>query len=303
MSNSNLLGEKSFRLFERILLCVFNRNIIKQSYISSLSFKWILRDRIFSLLVFVFVIIIADKNRLRDMQQRGLLHLKLGYKQSQAFIHDVFFAVEKYLHKPEHWSKAFDILNYGTKGISFYLYLLSYIHDFQLPWQWTKWIYHWQKHIANRFWTLCLIMVCKQAPHCVHMKRWVLWRCDMKWLHQNCCLLIWIQLRPPVLVIPVSDMETLQPLSSMTEYGISSASLPSQGMIACLKVAGGKAPTLWNEDIQAYDAGKNWTLRDVLVLKPGSTVEDAFISLKNIGIQGCEFLEPKLLQMFVINPN
>jgi len=69
------------------------------------------------------------------------------------------------------------------------------------------------------------------------------------------------------------------------------ATLPNVGMISCLQTSGGSAPTLWNDG--AYDsssATSQYLLRDVLLMKPGSTVEDVFISLKRLGALGGEFV-------------
>ena len=107
------------------------------------------------------------------------------------------------------------------------------------------------------------------------------------------CLQSAIKLREPILVFPVADMESYQPLSGMTKKAQYDPSLPNTGMVACLKACGGVSPTLWNDEKAAYEGssiGKNHALRDVLVLKPGSTVEDAFISLKNAGVLGGEFV-------------
>jgi len=108
------------------------------------------------------------------------------------------------------------------------------------------------------------------------------------------CLQSAIKLREPVLVFPVADMESYQPLSGMNEYAINNPSLPNAGMIACLKAAGGSPPTIWDEEKSAYvhksANGKQLALRDVLILKPGSTVEDAFLSLKWMGVLDGEFV-------------
>ena len=108
------------------------------------------------------------------------------------------------------------------------------------------------------------------------------------------CLQSAMELREPVLVFPVCDMSTYAPLPGMTEYVTLDASLPSAGMIACLRSAGGSAPTLWSDDAQGYDSTRtksNCTmLRDAVVMKPGSTVEDVFLTLKRMGALGGEFV-------------
>ena len=103
------------------------------------------------------------------------------------------------------------------------------------------------------------------------------------------CLQSAMSLREPVLVFPVSDMVTYSPLSGMTRVAIEDASLPSPGMISCIVAAGGSPPTLWNDG--NYKASHlPVKLRDVLVMKPGSTVEDVFLSLKRLGALGGEFI-------------
>jgi hypothetical protein len=108
------------------------------------------------------------------------------------------------------------------------------------------------------------------------------------------CLQSSIMLRSPVLVFPVCDMTTYAPLPGLVEYATLDASLPSAGMISCLSAAGGSAPSLWNSKICGYDAslakGSSIMLRDALVMKPGSTVEDVFLSLKRMGALGGEFV-------------
>jgi hypothetical protein len=106
-------------------------------------------------------------------------------------------------------------------------------------------------------------------------------------------------LREPVLVFPVSDMTTYQPLAGLTKHAVGDASLPSAGMVACLSAAGGSAPTLWDPEQRIYStpsansANKHkhaCALRDVLVMKPGSTVEDVFLTLKRLGALGGDFV-------------
>ncbi len=110
------------------------------------------------------------------------------------------------------------------------------------------------------------------------------------------CLQCALRLREPVLVFPVNDMVTYEPLPGMTDYASTNASLPNFGMISCLEAAGGSAPTLWNHDSKSYSKviinsqEKPQALRDVIVLKPGSTVEDVFLSLKWMGVLGGDFV-------------
>ncbi len=105
------------------------------------------------------------------------------------------------------------------------------------------------------------------------------------------CLNEAVFLTNPMLVFPVSDFSTLSPLPGLRKIAIENSSLPSSGMISCLVTAGGKAPTHWNAEDQLYrPAASGISLRDVIVMKPGSTVEDLFFVLKRLGAFGGEFV-------------
>jgi hypothetical protein len=109
------------------------------------------------------------------------------------------------------------------------------------------------------------------------------------------CLTSAMMLREPILVFPVSDMTTYAPLPGMHKPAVESPSLPSPGMVTCIKASGGKPPTCWNEQQRGYglqDKSKTAgsALRDVVVMKPGSTVEDVFLALKRQGALGGEFV-------------
>jgi len=116
-----------------------------------------------------------------------------------------------------------------------------------------------------------------------------------------------LQLRSPVLAFPVADMTTYQPLPGMKNFASRDPSLPNVGMIACIKAANGRIPTLWDDDQKIYDGGKSVeALQDVLLMKSGSTVEDVFAALKWVGAVEGEFvraegsgaigLKPKLVK-------
>jgi hypothetical protein len=110
------------------------------------------------------------------------------------------------------------------------------------------------------------------------------------------CLTSAMSLREPVLVFPVSDMTTYAPLPGLNRSAAESASLPSAGMIRCIQAAGGTCSlTCWDEFQQAYvvpskDKSSSQKLRDVLLMRPGSTVEDVFILLKQRGALGGDFV-------------
>lgn len=113
------------------------------------------------------------------------------------------------------------------------------------------------------------------------------------------CLTSAINLREPILVFPVSDITTFAPMSSLDKVATGDPSLPSKGMIRCIQAAGGSAPSNWNTEDENYFVptkkdGKNVDsgvkLRDVILMKPGSTVEDVFFTLKRSGALGGEFV-------------
>ena len=93
------------------------------------------------------------------------------------------------------------------------------------------------------------------------------------------CLQSAMVLNSPVLVFPVHDMLTYEPLPGMTQYAISDSSLPNVGMVSCLGHVGGIAPSQWDATKHIYTqflakSNAKPSLRDVLQMKPGSTVED-----------------------------
>ncbi|KAL3904805.1 MAG: hypothetical protein SGILL_009925, partial [Bacillariaceae sp.] len=111
------------------------------------------------------------------------------------------------------------------------------------------------------------------------------------------CLTAAMTLREPILVFPVSDLITLAPMPGLNKAAVEDPSLPSKGMIQCIKAAGGSSPTCWSSPDEQYimpskthkeqPSGK---LRDVLMMKPGSTVEDVFLTLKRLGGLSGEFV-------------
>ena len=106
------------------------------------------------------------------------------------------------------------------------------------------------------------------------------------------CLQTALFLGNPVLVFPVSDFTTFAPLPGLTKRAALDPSLPSLGMIACLDAAGGSRPSHWDPTQRIYTSNVKDppVLRDVLLMKPGSTVEDVFVTLKNLGAFAGEFV-------------
>ena len=106
------------------------------------------------------------------------------------------------------------------------------------------------------------------------------------------CLQAAISLRAPVLVFPVSTFTTYDSLPGMINYSIQDASLPNAGFISYITAVGGIAPSQWDDERKVYsdNKAKHGALRDVLIMKPGTIVEDVFLSLKNMGALEGEFV-------------
>ena len=89
------------------------------------------------------------------------------------------------------------------------------------------------------------------------------------------CLRSAFALNEPVLAFPVVDLATYKPLPGMNRLAVEDASLPNAGMVQCLQAAGGSAPSAFQNGKYLHE--EDAKLRDVLVMKPGSTVEDVFL--------------------------
>ena len=116
------------------------------------------------------------------------------------------------------------------------------------------------------------------------------------------CLQSAICLCDPILVFPVVDHQSYLPLPGLFRYATSDPSLPSPGMIACIHAAGGMIPSEWDSSIHQYSVPKmngnkkkavtqsNVQLRDAIMMKPGSTINDLFNTLKKMGALSGEFI-------------
>jgi hypothetical protein len=115
------------------------------------------------------------------------------------------------------------------------------------------------------------------------------------------CLHEAMALKPPVLVFPVIDFVSYAPLPGLNRYATEDSSLPSAGMVACIQQSRGSAPSLWNDSQKIYVAPSRkyaaneattmtGALRDVLVMKPGSTIDDCYHTLKRLGAVAGEFV-------------
>lgn len=98
-----------------------------------------------------------------------------------------------------------------------------------------------------------------------------------------------IGLLKPILVFPVTDFETYAPMSSLSTLATESPSLPDSGMVQAILSAGGFAPSSWNVMSKTYKI-QSPELRDVLIMKQGSTIEDVFLTLKRLGALAGEFV-------------
>ena len=253
------------------------------------------------------------ENKWDTVQRRG--HNKLasmfsGYKQSQAFVWDVLMTVEKYLYKKEGRKNSLDHLNEWDEGDLYRLVAAFLGSRFPVA------------LALNKVDLPTSALYCKQILdslpyHGAHNGTPMSAHQEMKYVrkfiyaelkkekytesndngsapHQVLnCLQSSITLREPVLAFPVADMESYAPLPGLNEYATSDPSLPNAGMIACLNASGGASPSFWDAEMSKYTIRKPekcLKLRDVLTLKPGSTIEDCFLVLKWYGAIGGEFV-------------
>lgn len=222
-----------------------------------------------------------------------------GYKQSQSFVLDVFSAVEKYVSKTEGRDHIFEDLQSWDEGdlhrlISAFLGMrfpmalalnkrdlpsaTKFINDIkaQLPIHGALVGTGLSAHKEMQFMRYYIGLARKGRSDSL---------LEDRSLSEHIPIGVWdclqdaMALRPPVLCFPVNDMNTLEPLPGMTNYSTRDASLPNEGMISCLIHAGGCAPSHWDADKQIYASSITKSeikpaLRDALLMKPGSTVED-----------------------------
>ncbi|KAL7576446.1 hypothetical protein ACA910_018246 [Epithemia clementina (nom. ined.)] len=110
------------------------------------------------------------------------------------------------------------------------------------------------------------------------------------------CLQSALKLREPVVVFPVADLVSYHSLPGLFKYSTLDPSLPSAGMIRCLEAAGGVAPSFWKSETMIYqstpDSNKSGgaILCQALTMKPGSTVDDVFLTLKRLGALSGDFV-------------
>ena len=236
-----------------------------------------------------------------------------GYKQSQAFVWNVLLAVEKYLYKQKGYNQALDDLINWDEGDLYRLVAAFLGSRFPMCLALNKSdIPSAEKYCEDLL--TCLPIHGAHAGIPMSAKR------EMNFVKHHIysmsktkngvstrdqqstpyntwkCLKAALELREPVLCFPVSDMISYAPLPGMSNFATRDASLPSSSMISCLEAANGKAPSLWDEESGQYllpgtkRGNSCQALRDTLILKPGSTVEDAFLALKAQGALSGEFV-------------
>lgn len=249
------------------------------------------------------------KQKWDSVVRRGrskLLGLFSGYKQSQSFVEEVFTAVENFVSEKYGQDSIFDNLESFDEGDLYRLVSAFVMARFPMGLALNK------NDLASSIPFIeeitsklpihgCFVAQALSADkemrfirhHCLHQSitsivasnfEGLVWKCLQKAL----------SLRSPLLVFPVADMQTYAPLPGFNNFATRDPSLPSKGFINCLTSAGGTAPSTWdgNKDMYVLQ-GKNETkpgLRDVLLMKPGSTVNDVFLALKNKNVLEGEFV-------------
>mmetsp|Transcript_26975 Transcript_26975/g.56947 ORF Transcript_26975/g.56947 Transcript_26975/m.56947 type:complete len:1064 (-) Transcript_26975:58-3249(-) len=238
-----------------------------------------------------------------------------GYKQSQAFTYDVFSAVEKFVTEKEGREHMFEQLENWDEGDLHRLVSAFLGARFPMALALNKQDIPSSKQYIND-------IESKLPIHGAHIGVGVSAHEEMKFIRHHLTLAIktssndsslsqqkstvlnmdggvWdclqsaVSLRQPTLVFPVNDMQTYEPLPGMTNYATRDSSLPNRGFISCILAAGGSAPSQWNGKNMYVPSTKGdvkHALRDALLMKPGSTVEDVFVSLKGLGVLEGEFV-------------
>jgi len=222
-----------------------------------------------------------------------------GYKQSQSFVLDIFLAVEAYVKEKEGRDRIFDHLQLWDEGdlyrlVSAFLGVrfpmalalnkcdLPTSEEFideikaKLPIHGAHDGIGLSAHKEMQFMRDC-IRLAKKGGISASIKHEIVSSSIPNGVWG--CLQSVMAIRSPVLVFPVNDMSTYEPLPGMTKYATRDPSLPHEGMVSYLTRSGGCAPSNWHVDKNIYTptTTKNESkpaLRDVLLMKPGSTVED-----------------------------
>lgn len=240
-----------------------------------------------------------------------LLGMFSGYGQSQGLLWSILHAVETFMERHEHRDHALDHLDEWDEGdvrrvVSAFLGvrfpMAVALNKSDLPTS--------AQHISDIKQALPAHGAYTGTPLCAHQEMlFIRERLEKSLAGEGGCFQarsnekipegVWsclssaVSLHKPILVFPVTNFNNYTPLPGMTKYATGDPSLPSSGMVACLRSAGGTAPSLWEDETRQYVLNKEnqiSPLRDVLAMKPGSTVDDVFIALKNRRVLDGEFV-------------
>ncbi|KAL7541379.1 hypothetical protein ACHAXR_010858, partial [Thalassiosira sp. AJA248-18] len=252
---------------------------------------------------------------LRKGQQR-LIGMFSGYKQSQSFTYDVLTAVENFVKEKEGRDNIFDDLEAFDEGdlhrlVSAFLGMrfpmalalnkndipsaTQYIKDIEskLPIHGAHIGIGLSAHSEMEFIRHHLTVAIKSSSTDPSPSQPKVVNETMGGRVWD-CLQSAISLREPQLIFPVNDMRTYEPLPNMTNYATRDISLPNHGFISCIIAAGGSAPSQWSSQRKLYSpstkSDAKHALRDVILMKPGSKVEDVFLGLKGMGALEGEFV-------------
>lgn len=241
-----------------------------------------------------------------------------GYGQREAVTHNIFSALENFLDEHYQKDRPFDNIGEWNQGdihrlVSAFLGvrfpMALALNKCDLPSS--------KKHIK---------VILEALPiHGAHAGTPLVARNEMSFVRQHLsktkangetavptgcwrCLTSAMMLQEPLLVFPVSDMSTYAPLPGLNKEAVGHPSLPSKGMIRCIKAAGGVPPTCWDDEHGIYNlpnSKKKMTqvkLRDAIMMKPGSTVEEVFLTLKNLGALSGDFVRAEACGTIGENP-
>jgi ribosome-binding ATPase len=256
---------------------------------------WILNE----LIEWVFHNVVYKWDSIRRRGRSKLVDMFSGYGQSQSLLQSVILEIEKFMEETEKRDRAMDRLQDWDEGdlrrlvaaflgVRFPMALA--LNKADLP-------------SSQEF---CKDVQMALPVHGAHIGILVCARNEMTFVKCHIlreaqtnqanppigvwkCLQSAMSLREPILVFPVSDMVSMAPLPGLNRVATEDASLPSAGMISCLLAAGGEPPTLW-QDGTYMTKSSPVMLRDVLVMRPGSTIEDVYLTLKRLGALSGEFV-------------
>lgn len=232
-----------------------------------------------------------------------MLGLFSGYKQSQSFVEDVFAAVERFVREHDGRDSLFDNLELFDEGDLYRLVSAFVSYRFPMGLALNKSDIPSSIPFIEEITAKLPIHGCfvAQSLSANTEMEFIRHHCLQSSLHSplsNCsvfkCLQGALSLRCPILVFPVADMQTYAPLHGLNDFATRDSSLPHRGFINFLTAAGGIAPSNWDISKEMYVTPNSKStkpaLRDVVLIKPGSTVHDVFIRLKNMKALDGEFV-------------